>query len=125
MGKLQTLRPRVSAVDVSIARPLSTGWTDSRRTGTTTARGYGWKWVKTRRQVLERAGYRCQCRECAELGRVWPAHEVDHVIPKAAGGSDELGNLQAMNRECHRRKTEADAAAMRQGQIWPSGNGPG
>ena len=36
------------------------------------------------------------------------ANEVDHIIPLAKGGTDELRNLQAINAECHRRKTAAD-----------------
>jgi 5-methylcytosine-specific restriction protein A len=35
---------------------------------------------------------------------------VDHVLNKAEGGTDEDGNLQAINRECHRIKTAEEAA---------------
>lgn len=37
------------------------------------------------------------------------AHEVDHIIPKAEGGTDSPNNLRAINRDCHRRKTQAEA----------------
>jgi len=37
------------------------------------------------------------------------AHEVDHIIPKAQGGTDDPGNLRAINRDCHRAKTQKEA----------------
>jgi len=33
------------------------------------------------------------------------ATEVDHIIPKAKGGTDDMSNLQAINKECHKKKT--------------------
>ena len=39
--------------------------------------------------------------------------EVDHIIPLARGGSDELDNKQPAHRDCNRRKSdqyEAEAA---------------
>jgi len=36
---------------------------------------------------------------------VTPATEVDHIIQKANGGTDDLNNLQSINRECHKIKT--------------------
>lgn len=68
-------------------------------------RGYGRDWDRLRRIVFARDCGICQCEECTALGRVKIATEVDHKIPKAAGGTDELDNLQAINRECHRRKS--------------------
>lgn len=91
----------------------SSGW--ARRqdaAGSTTSRGYGYSWQKLREKVLRRDGYLCQCEECQALGRVRPAHEVDHRVPKAAGGTDALSNLRAMNHECHKRKTAADSRGM-------------
>ena len=40
---------------------------------------------------------------CLECGR--PAEEVDHVIPKARGGSDKWENLQPLCKSCHSKKT--------------------
>ena len=45
------------------------------------------------------------CQLCAAAGRVQLAHEVDHITPKAKGGTDEEGNLQALCSPCHQRKT--------------------
>lgn len=36
------------------------------------------------------------------------ATEVDHIKPKASGGTDELSNLRAINKECHKKKTAAE-----------------
>ena len=40
---------------------------------------------------------------CGKLivGRI----DVDHIVPKAAGGRDELANLQSCHAACHSRKT--------------------
>lgn len=34
-----------------------------------------------------------------------PATEVDHVIPRDAGGSDEPANLRALCHDCHASET--------------------
>lgn len=65
-------------------------------------RGYGTAWDKLRLSVLKRDAYLCQCPDC--LGgtkRVTPASEVDHIKPKAHGGTDDPDNLRAVNRMCH------------------------
>lgn len=73
----------------------------------------GRPWRRVREQVLERDSYVCQCDECKRLERVRPAHEVDHRVPLAQGGTDSLDNLVAINHDCHRVKTLRDAAAGR------------
>src|SRR5690606_11692821 len=81
--------------------------------GNTTERGYGWHWQRLRKQVLRRDGYLCQCEKCEK--RVMPlvAHEVDHIIPKAEGGTDAPENLRAISKSCHRRKTLEEAKGAR------------
>lgn len=51
-----------------------------------------------RRAVMERDGYRC--RACG----VWHSLTIDHVRPVAAGGSDDLENLQTLCRSCNSSK---------------------
>lgn len=34
--------------------------------------------------------------------------EVDHIIPRFAGGLDMYDNLQLLHKECHELKTKAD-----------------
>jgi hypothetical protein len=44
------------------------------------------------------------CGICGNPG----ATEVDHIVPLARGGADELSNLRPVHRDCHRRKSEAE-----------------
>jgi 5-methylcytosine-specific restriction protein A len=77
------------------------------------ARGYGKAWEKTRKRILERDSYLCQCRHCKAEGRTKVANEVDHIVSKARAkqlGWSELqteadSNLGAINAACHRRKS--------------------
>jgi 5-methylcytosine-specific restriction enzyme A len=71
-------------------------------------RGYGYRWQKLRERILRRDDYLCQ--PCLAHSRVTPATEVDHITPKAEGGTDDPGNLQAICRECHAEKTAREAA---------------
>lgn len=48
------------------------------------------------------------CQACLRLGRVTPANQVDHIIPRAKQGSDDLDNLQALCEPCHKSKTIRD-----------------
>lgn len=109
MGRLASLKPRVSYVNTSIAAPLpqSFGFNDARR-GTTTERGYGWAWQKKRKRILKRDGY--QCVPCKRAERVTPADEVDHIVNLAQGGSDDDSNLQSICGACHAEKTKGEAA---------------
>lgn len=44
-----------------------------------------------------------------------PRHlEIDHIIPRWAGGTDHLGNLQVLRRPDHQRKTEAENRLRRE-----------
>lgn len=59
-------------------------------------------WERTRTTVLRRD--RNVCYLCG--GR---ADQVDHVIPRAEGGSDDPANLAAICDPCHRAKSQAEA----------------
>ena len=83
---------------------------DSRR-GSRQSRGYGAAWSRLRLVILDRDKYICRCVECAASGIVKTANEVDHKVPKYLGGTDDASNLQAINRDCHRRKTAGEALA--------------
>lgn len=85
-------------------------WERNRQGRTTTERGYGWKWQKLRKQVLERDGHLCQT--CIRQGRYEQATEVDHILAKSQGGSDSLANLAAICEPCHREKTLKEAKTM-------------
>lgn len=55
------------------------------------------QWKKQRIRVLERDSY-----ECAYCGEA--ANQVDHVIPRAKGGTHDLDNLVACCRRCNSLK---------------------
>lgn len=65
-------------------------------------RGYGRGWKALRAYVLS---IEPTCRTCRADGRVTPATDVDHVVPLARGGSNDIGNLQPLCHACHSRKT--------------------
>lgn len=75
-------------------------------------RGYGARWQKLRLLILERWPL---CRACASQGRTRAATVVDHITPKADGGSDDETNLQPLCTDCHDDKTRADNGAKPRG----------
>ena len=88
-------------------RHTRSGYFRSTRTRdmTTTERGYGWTWQKRRDAILAREPL---CRPCKQAGRVTSATEIDHVVPKAQGGTDQPDNLQPICSDCHEAKTKTE-----------------
>ena len=66
-------------------------------------RGYGSKWTVIRARILKRDKGLCQL--CLRVGVVREAKTVDHIIPKAHGGTDADSNLQSLCWHCHKAKT--------------------
>jgi len=64
-----------------------------------------------RQAALSRDAYLCQ--PCANADRITTATQVDHIKPKAEGGTDDLDNLQAICADCHADKTAAESAKAR------------
>lgn len=76
----------------------------------------GRPWRALRLQILERDGWLCQCEDCQKRSLPLVAHEVDHIDnQRDAFGrmNDDPSNLRAINRDCHRKKTQAEAAKGR------------
>jgi len=48
------------------------------------------------------------CRNCRSNGIVTSATEVDHIVPKAQGGTDAPTNRQSLCHACHKAKTLAE-----------------
>lgn len=69
-------------------------------------RSYGKNWRKVRALALARDNHLCQ--DCLAKGRATPATQVDHVIPKANGGGDDLDNLRSLCHSHHNEKTARD-----------------
>jgi 5-methylcytosine-specific restriction enzyme A len=74
---------------------------DERR-GTAAQRGYGGRWQRYRAMYLRSHPL---CVACERAGITTPATDVDHIVPRRAGGSDEESNLQALCHACHSAKT--------------------
>lgn len=74
-------------------------------------RGYGQAWRKLRAWVLARDQYLCV--SCRDAGQVTPATSVDHVTPKARGGTDDPENLAATCERCHSTKSGREGQASR------------
>jgi len=80
------------------------GWGKNQRdNGNRHMRGYGYRWEKKRKEILERDEFLCQ--QCKREGIFTDATHVDHIKAKANGGSDESSNLQSLCAPCHRKKT--------------------
>lgn len=109
MARLQSLKPRLHTS--SSSTPAGTGWASNRSTSRH-ARGYGTAWDKLRQRIMERDGGLCQPHH--RSGLVALATEVDHLLNRAQGGSDDEANLQAICGACHKSKTNAE----RQGLTW-------
>ncbi|BAO88929.1 HNH endonuclease [Caballeronia cordobensis] len=84
-------------------------WKPDAVRGNRHARGYGNAWVKRRERILLRDCGLCQ--PCKRAGRVTIASEVDHVVPKAQGGSDDDSNCQSICNACHKAKTAREPKA--------------
>ena len=54
-----------------------------------------------RHEIFKRDGYRC--RECGAT-KDETSLEIDHIIPVARGGTNDINNLQTLCRECNRMK---------------------
>lgn len=60
--------------------------------------------------VLKRAGFRCElCGVAADERSL----EVDHILPRRHGGSDDITNLQALCYKCNANKGARDATDFR------------
>lgn len=116
--KLTFLKPRVPVLNTRI----SGGPKELPNYGQ--GRG-GRPWRRKRDQVLLRDQYLCQCEQCG--GKRLLADEVDHIVPLSRGGTDDLSNLRAINKDCHKAKTARDANGSSRVPAgtdrWPSPQG--
>lgn len=54
------------------------------------------------------------CQQCKRAGRLTPVGDrpfsayVDHIVPKAEGGTDDDANLETLCRSCHTAKTDRE-----------------
>jgi 5-methylcytosine-specific restriction protein A len=58
-----------------------------------------WRRTRQRHLVIEPL-----CRDCLAEGRVTPATDVDHILLRVAGGTDDDANLRSLCRDHHQRR---------------------
>ena len=81
--------------------------------GTASERGYGHRWRRLAARILaeHRAAYGNVCPGWMREPHRAEVLTVDHIIPRAVGGSDERSNLQVLCRVCNSTKhTHVDTA---------------
>ena len=59
--------------------------------------------AELRAEVIRRAGNRCEYCQLSQIGQEATFH-IDHVVPRAAGGATEPGNLALACVSCSLRK---------------------
>ena len=96
---MKTLKPAISAAE---SRSVFKGSSASRMRGDA--------WQSLRARVLTRDYGLCQA--CRAAGRLQLSDEVDHIKPLRSGGTDEMGNLQALCRPCHAAKSASESRAV-------------
>lgn len=96
------------------AHKVVAGTFADRNRGSSQARGYGTEWRRVRDLVMVRDAGLCQ--PCLKAGALTVAQEVDHIVNKSEGGSDDPNNLQAICKPCHVKKTAQEAGRGRQGR---------
>lgn len=101
MARLATLHPRVRTANLARVRTATTA---ERRIVPNSAAHRAIK-----RAVAKRSRGWCECTQCQQSRAPLPAEEFDHVVPLWEGGGNGLGNWQHLNRECHKRKSAAEA----------------
>lgn len=70
------------------------------------------EWQAIKGQVLVRDQWQCRECGCSLSGRRAERH-VHHVIPRAAGGTNDLGNLVLLCRRCHSSERSAGHSLFR------------
>lgn len=81
------------------AHKARVGKDEQDRRGTSTQRGYGSRWQRLRLLILARDPV-CRYPGCGQLST-----DVDHIVPRSKGGTDEENNLQGLCHEHHSLKT--------------------
>lgn len=75
---------------------------DTIRRGSASKRGYDQHWRDIRDLFLAEHPL---CCDPIHQGRPVLATDIDHILPRIKGGSDDPSNLQALCHSCHSRKT--------------------
>lgn len=109
--RLTTLKPQMSILTTRLTTVLKSPSAEGR--ASRHLRGYGTAWDRLRLRILKRDNGLCQV--CLKAGQLTQAQHVDHITPKAEGGTDDEGNLQSICEPCHNEKTKAENVARMNG----------
>ena len=88
MGKLSSIKPRITTLDTRRGAPVGMKRIIGREAG------------RIRDRIKLRDEYTCQ-----KCGRLTVDGEVDHIVPLAVGGSNNHENLQWLCKDCHKAKS--------------------
>lgn len=93
-----------------------------RRRGTSTERGYGYKWQKARARFLQANPL---CVKCQSQGRVKAASDVDHIMPHRGDMTLfwQPSNWQALCHSHHSEKTATEDGGFGNGAREGRGGG--
>jgi 5-methylcytosine-specific restriction endonuclease McrA len=64
-----------------------------------------------KKHVFDRNGY--QCQSCHKIDLTAKNLQIDHIIPKAKGGTDDISNLQTLCAKCNREKSAKNDSRFR------------
>jgi len=81
----------------------NTKWEAHQGGRSSSQRGYGSAWQRLRKTIVARDKGLCQA--CRRDDRAVQGKDVDHIIAKANGGTDDPSNLELLCAPCHRSKT--------------------
>jgi len=59
--------------------------------------------IDARKYVFERNNY--QCQSCHKIDLTAKSLQIDHIIPLAQGGANDLSNFQTLCAKCNREKS--------------------
>ena len=85
----------------------NTRWEQHQRGRTPEQQGYGIAWKRLRQVVIRRDQGLCQ--QCKRDGKIRSGTDVDHIVAKSRGGTDDMSNLELLCRSCHASKTARES----------------
>lgn len=105
---VKMVRPRIGVIKPRVVTSVPDVAPEGARWGS--GRG-GRPWRRKREAVLKRDEY--LCKPCRRSQRLTLATQVDHITPRAQGGSDDDENLEAICDACQDAKRAIEAAEGR------------
>jgi 5-methylcytosine-specific restriction protein A len=87
---------------------MAKSWSNSSHTSDKRLRGR--KLQQAREELFRRNPY---CVHCKARGMLRLATERDHIINLAAGGTDDIDNIQGLCADCHKAKTQRESNRAR------------